>query len=225
MEQMCMHSHLRAGHEFHLYTYDPPTNVPAGVQLHDAADVLSPERIFRSSNGAVGDFANYFKYHVLRDQGGCWTEMDELCVRPWGDLGQFVSSEHVAGGGNVIDQAAINIEAGHPLMVSLVEQCDARLRDGGALTWGTFGVNQFAEAVRKLGLHVMPPGAFCPLPWWDAKLLIQSGFEDWGSAWKAALEQSHGIQLWNEAWRREGWDKDSVPAGSMYAYCQKWAIR
>lgn len=211
MERLCIQSYLQFGHTFRLYCYAVPEGTPEGVQVMDASKILPESRIFRSSNGAVGDFANYFKYLVLRDQGGCWTEMDEVCLRPWDDLGYFISSEWNKGGGLTIDQAAINIEAHHPLMVSLVEKCEKRLLDDAPLEWGTFGVESFDREVRAQGLlqRVKIPEMFCPLPWWEAPSLC-------GSNDIEIPEGAFGIQTWNEAWRRGGWDKDSAPPGSPY---------
>jgi hypothetical protein len=124
MERLVIRSYLRFGHSFRLYTYGKVENVPSGTEVLDGAEILPPSRIFRSSNGAVGDFANLFKYYVLRDFGGCWTEMDEVCLRPWDlrFLGGFISSEATEDGGAIIDQAAICIEPGHALMRGLVDQ-------------------------------------------------------------------------------------------------------
>lgn len=215
MERLVIRSHQLAGHTFRLYAYGKLEGVPADVEIVDAATVLPPQRIFRSSNGAVGDFANLFKYYALADFGGCWTEMDEVCLRPWTELGAFISSEADESGGVHIDQAAISIEAGHVLLTSLIAECEVQLSAlrGAPFMWGTFGVGQFARAVKAHGLEarVVPPGAFCPLPWWQAVTIWRP------EAQVEIPRDAYGIQLWNEAWRREGWDKERAPAGSLYA--------
>lgn len=209
MERLCIRSYLRFGHPFRLYAYGTPEGVPAGTELVDAGTILPESAIFRSTNGAVGDFANFFKASVLLRDGGCWTEMDEVCLRPWDGLGSFISSEAGEDGSVQIDQAAISIEPGHALMAYLVESCERRLKDNAPFEWGTFGVTAFQAAVKAHGLEsrVLPPDHFCPLPWWKAEDLMRPG---------NIPESAYGIQLWNEAWRRKGWDKDTVPKGSLY---------
>ena len=210
MERLCVRSFLRFGYRFRLYVYDEPKGVPEGVELVDAATIVPAARVFLADNGAVGDFANYFKYRALCETGGCWTEMDEVCLRPWTDLGLFISSEADPTGTSTIDQAAIQIEAAHPLMMTLVEWCEQRLQESGPFPWATFGPSQFARAValHELQVRVCAPGVFCPLPWWEAADLLVPG---------TIPATAYGIQLWNEVWRREQWDKDAAPAGSLYA--------
>ena len=40
MEQMCLSSFVKNGHEVHLYTYDNVKNIPEGVQIKDGNDIL-----------------------------------------------------------------------------------------------------------------------------------------------------------------------------------------
>lgn len=219
MERTCVNSFLRLGHPFTLYVYGHVEGIPGGVDVVDAASVLPASEIFRSTNGAVGDFANFFKYHALRDVGGVWTEMDEVCLRPWCGLGPFISSEEGENGARV-DQAAIGIEARHPMMESLVERCARHLAEhkGAPFEWGTFGVPAFTAAVEEFGLasRMVPSTHFCPLPWWKAADLLTPG---------EIPHESFGIQLWNEAWRREGWEKDAAPEGSLYRKLCDWVAR
>ena len=141
MERLTIKSHQANGHTFRLYAYGTPEGLPPGVDLADASAILPASSIFRSVNGAVGDFANYFKYRVLLAEGGCWTEMDEVCLRPWDDLpASYVSTEAAGSGPSIIDQAAIQIGAGHPLLAALVESCERRIKEGPPYEWSCFGV-------------------------------------------------------------------------------------
>src|SRR5260221_3085513 len=65
------------------------------------------------------------------------------------------------------------------------------------------------SARHRLEEHSLPPGAFCPVDWWDAaKLVAPAGAEPPGA---------HAVHFWNEVWRYKGMDKDGAyPADSLY---------
>ena len=74
MEQLCIKSFLKNGHEFHLYTYDTINNVPEGTVIKNGSDILPKNMIFTYSSGpgkgSVAAFANFFRYKLLLDRGG-----------------------------------------------------------------------------------------------------------------------------------------------------------
>ena len=73
LEQLCLKSFVAQGHSVHLYTYDRIDNVPQGVTLQDAAEILPPSNIFRNQlgkgKGSLAAFSDLFRYKLL--------------VRPW----------------------------------------------------------------------------------------------------------------------------------------------
>jgi hypothetical protein len=85
MEQLSIRSYLAQGYSFHLYVYEPLENVPAGVVLRRAAEILGPEEIFcyqtGPGKGSVAAFSNSFRYKLLLERGGWWTDLDSVCLR------------------------------------------------------------------------------------------------------------------------------------------------
>src|SRR3954467_14258102 len=83
VEQLCLKSFVAKGHNVHLYTYDAIENVPQGVTLQDAAQILPPSQIFRNrrgrGKGSLAGFSDLFRYKLLLDKGGWWVDTDVFC--------------------------------------------------------------------------------------------------------------------------------------------------
>ena len=75
LEQLVIASFLENGHEFHLYTYDQVSGVPAGAQIIDAREILPEDRVFTRKDGWGGyaNFSDLFRYHLLHKRGGWCT--------------------------------------------------------------------------------------------------------------------------------------------------------
>jgi hypothetical protein len=94
LEQLCLKSFVARGHSVHLYTYDPIENVPQGVTLQDAAQILPPSQIFRNrlgkGKGSVAAFSDLFRYKLLLDKGGWWVDADVFCLKPFDFAAPYV---------------------------------------------------------------------------------------------------------------------------------------
>jgi hypothetical protein len=44
LEQLSIASFLQNGHDYHLYVYDEPKNVPVGTLIRDAGEILPSSR-------------------------------------------------------------------------------------------------------------------------------------------------------------------------------------
>src|SRR5215218_1765586 len=66
----CLRSFTELGHRFHLYTYEP-VDVPPGVDLLDANDIIPFEEIFYYRNPITGrsddlsPFSDLFRFRLL----------------------------------------------------------------------------------------------------------------------------------------------------------------
>lgn len=66
MEQLSVSSFLLNGHEYHLYVYDEPKNIPVGTVIKDANEILPSSRIFQYKHyPTYAGFANFFRYKLL----------------------------------------------------------------------------------------------------------------------------------------------------------------
>lgn len=91
IELLTINSFIENGHEFNLWVYNTiKTKLPTGVKLRDANDIIPASRIFRykyvntfgHGKGSVSGFSDVFRYKLLLDNGGWWTDMDITCLKP-----------------------------------------------------------------------------------------------------------------------------------------------
>jgi hypothetical protein len=93
LEMLTLRSFAHFGHEFHLWAYDDlsTNSFPKGVTLRDAEEIIPRRQVFaklgtdretgvgRNSFGAP--FSDLFRYKLLCEHGGIWTDMDVTCNR------------------------------------------------------------------------------------------------------------------------------------------------
>ncbi|MEP0566208.1 MAG: glycosyltransferase family 2 protein, partial [Paracoccaceae bacterium] len=104
LEQLCVQSFLDAGHHVVLYSYEPIGNVPDGVELRDAGDVL-PEAGFlvHERTGSPALHSDLWRYRLLENADRMiWADTDAYCHQPFrpveGHLYGWESEHHVNGG-------------------------------------------------------------------------------------------------------------------------------
>lgn len=88
-EHNSIKSYLVAGYEYHLYTYDHVDNIPAGVIIKDGNEILDKKEIFYYE-GSIAPFSDLFRYKLLLERGGVWTDCDIICVRPFPDELEYI---------------------------------------------------------------------------------------------------------------------------------------
>ena len=86
IEVACISSYLKQGHEFHLYAYSSFPNLPKGAVWKDANEIIPEQDIFTyekgPGKGSYAAFANLFRYKLLFEKGGWWSDMDFICLKP-----------------------------------------------------------------------------------------------------------------------------------------------
>jgi hypothetical protein len=245
LERLALASWLTHGHEVHLYAYAEIANVPPGVVLRDASEVISEREIFThtersgSGEGSPAGFANWFRYEVLHANGGWWADTDVIGLRPW----EF--SEPYCFGledKTVVNVAVMKAPAGSDLtrtlrgialrphvglpweprrkrLVRLAQQMWRR-RHRWDLAWGQTGPQALTAAVKHLGLgaYVKPTACFYPIHYDEWPL----PFSDSPRA-RELVRESHAVHLWNEMLRRGSLDKNATfhPASLI----EEWKAR
>lgn len=241
LELLSVRSFLAHGHPVELYTYDAPANLPPGVLVRDAAEIvpeslapLNPVAPF--AKGSMGAFSDYFRYHLLGARGGWWSDLDVVCLRPW----QFAepaltASTDEKGFGRIANTCVMRFPAQHPLMLacrSAIAQFDISQVD----------INQTGplllhEKMGELGLRHLTtaPSVFCPVPWNASWQLLRPLWQRFTfDEIKQRIRRPHltshfttatvATHLWNETWRNAGWDKQARHAStSLYErYQRRW---
>lgn len=89
MENLCIASFLDKGYLFQLWTYDASTKaIVDGVEYKDANEIIPSDRAFQYQNtnqyghgkGSWAGFSDIFRYELLYQKGGWWTDMDITCL-------------------------------------------------------------------------------------------------------------------------------------------------
>lgn len=114
--ELCLRSHVANGIDFQLFTYQSYGNVPEGVRVRDANEILPTECIFTHNSGSMAPFSDWFRYTWMSREGGFWCDLDVISltknvpqVFPW-------FAEESEG---VIAIGAFGFPAGHPLTEDL----------------------------------------------------------------------------------------------------------
>src|SRR5437764_11571217 len=138
MEQLSIASFINNGHEYHLYVYDEPKNIPAQTIVKDANEILVAARIFQyKHHQTYAGFANFFRYKLLLERGGWWADTDAICLKPFDLSAEFVFSSERGGGGPIVNVGAIKVPAGSAVMQYAWKAC--RRLDPTQLKWSQCG--------------------------------------------------------------------------------------
>ncbi len=209
MERLSLSSFVAHGHDVDLsvdlYVYDDVANVPDGVRLRDAAEVLPRSAIFRyAGSGSLAGFSNFFRYKLLLERGGWWVDTDVVCVRPFDFESEQVFASELFHGAPMVTSCVIRAPAGSAAMEQAWQTCAAS--NTAKLKWAQTGPHLCAEVVRAHGLEssVQPPEAFCPVPFYEWQTLVDP------SAKIEIPAATYAVHLWNEMWRRGGVDKSGA---------------
>jgi hypothetical protein len=232
MSVACLRSFLRHGHRVVLHVYDAPDDVPAGVELADAAKLLPRDRVraYRKS-GSHAFAANQFRYEALAAGLGLYVDCDCYCVRP------VEAADYIMGweSSSRICNAVLKMPAGSPLLAQMRSIFDMRafippwasgkirrkyrLRAAigrpvplPEMEWGTTGPLALTHYARHFGVlgEVAPPDVFYSLALDHAKLLFEPGL----TLQDLTTPRTRIVHLWNEYIRHI---KGAPPAGSPLA--------
>lgn len=93
LNQLCLKSHLQAGHPTTLYCTDTVTNAPEGVELRPASEIMEIDM------AVVGEtspsfLSNVFRYKMIRKTGAVWIDCDAFCHRPFPEDQGYIFGGH-----------------------------------------------------------------------------------------------------------------------------------
>ncbi len=215
-QQLAMKSFVDFGHEYILYAYRN-FDVPSGVELRDAGEILPESRVFfygaraDVGRGSVAGFSNLFRYNMMHVKGNWWVDADVVCLSetvPSSDI--FMSWEYETLIGNAILK--------FPKLYDLVRALrDSAESAGVDLEWGATGPCLLTRLVKEHNLLdlVSPQPLGYPVQSMDALHILIPARSD------EVQERIHGkpfLHMWNEIFRRAvifPWM--APPRGSMAA--------
>ncbi len=219
LERLSLRSFLAHGHPVRLFTYGDVEGIPEGVEHHDGREILPDTSLFTYAEGfgrgSYAAFSNLFRYKLLLEHGGIWSDADVVCLRPFEFPEYAVAVERNPP---LATQGRPSVRLGNcvlkaPRNSRALLECytAAEAADKSAVRWGDIGPRLVTDVFMRHGLQrfAMPAEAMCPLDWWNIKALVTAPLP--------ALPNSYGVHLWNEMWRANELDKDGAyPADCAY---------
>jgi hypothetical protein len=209
MEQLTLRSFVACGHRFVLWVYRPLQNdVPEGVAVRDAGEILPPDKVFCYEagpwRGSYAGFSDLFRYKLLYDRGGWWSDMDVACLKPL-DFDQWYAF-HPAEGIPLIGTVMKT-----PPKSELMRRCflwTLQNVDASNTTW-LKPVRVLVGEAKRLGLlnYVLPTSAVSS-NWKDG--------ERFATTDARPPAELHLIHWCNEWLKSQRFDKDRPIAGTAY---------
>lgn len=154
MEQLSAASYIYHGEDFHLYTYGPCKNVPDGVVIKDANEIVPEEDINKFQN--LANFSDWFRYNLLYEKGNWWVDLDTVLLRPFDTLADhvFVNQYPDRGHKDQVNGDFIKAPKKSFVMKWLIDEC-LKL-DWKTNEWSDIGPNLLTRAIHHFSLPILP---------------------------------------------------------------------
>lgn len=222
LERACVQSFLAKGHRFNLYVYDTVENVPDECVLLDAAAIVPRSEIFAHDAGpgagSLAGFSDLFRYKMLYEHGGWWTDLDVFCLTDTLPEQPIVIARQDA---ELINGAIVRFPARHGAMLDAHRESAIK---GRSIAWAEIGPELLTRYVeeRKIVTAVLPAPVFYPLHFTQ----FWAVFDPRRTAHAAEMMRGSAcLHLWNEMIRRNGIDKHVLPPhGSLLRNLYEWTI-
>ncbi len=105
LQYLSLKSMLLTGHNVTLYTYNKLNNIPEGINVADANEILNKSKIFKYRNGfnsgSYAGFSDWFRIKCLYENGTAWFDCDILAIKNINDFSLndiIISSEYYHDG-------------------------------------------------------------------------------------------------------------------------------
>lgn len=221
LEQLCLKSFVDAGHPVRLYHYGALENVPEGIELADAGEVLPrTDFLTHERTGSPALHSDLFRYRLLAtSENTIWADTDAYCLRPFrSDTGHFYgweSDRHINGG-------VLGLPADSPTLGALLDFAsdefaippwydgeEARAlqahRDAGTpvhvseMPWGVWGPHALTHFLHATGEHrfALPQEALYPFSFKERRKMLKRDLDI--SPW--VTENSLSVHLYGRRMR------------------------
>ena len=197
LEQLCLKSFVDAGQHIKLYTYEGVNNVPDGVEIDDANEILPQTGFLRHERtGSPALHSDVFRYHMLaKTDRTIWADTDAYCVKPFrtsnGHFYAWESEELVNGGvlglppdsetlGRLLDFTSDDYAIPQWYRPRYIRNLKQK-RDAGSpvaaseMPWGVWGPHALTHFLKTTGevRHAMRPAALYPFSFSDRNLMVR----------------------------------------------------
>lgn len=216
-EKLCICSYLHHGHSIEIYSYHP-LDLPIGAISKDAAEILPQSAIFYFSEGpgkgSVAGFVDLFRYKLIYEKGGIWTDLDILCLKSYEDLPEsFLVYQEEVNHPHAIGTGVFGFTKKSDLCLKLFNEA---LCFDEKSNWGDAGP-LLATRLYNEGPHedisVLSKDTFYAISYQDA---LSLGLVEQYKRCELLTINSHGSHWWNEIWRRSHIPKHKLPPAESF---------
>jgi Glycosyltransferase sugar-binding region containing DXD motif len=223
IERLAIKSFLDNGWRFQLYVYDDPDNVPEGCEVLDASVIIPERQVFKEGvtsglhAGSIGAFSDLFRYQLLYQRGGMWTDTDVINFKKFDPDGErFISSE-ISDASLVTPNGAIMAApAGDSFVGRAHERALELLSTRGEIFFTRVGPYLLAELLLERGLdaiELMPPAFLGPISWMNSASLLQPF--DLMMA-REEIRSATNLHVYTETWRTLMLGLDRPPSSDTF---------
>lgn len=222
IERLAIRSYLDNGWRFQLYAYDDVENVPHGCEVLDASAIIPRKAVFREGfrsglhAGSVGAFSDLFRYRLLYERGGMWTDTDVINLKRFDPDGSaFISTELSDAGLVTLNGAIMAAPAGQAFIGRAYERASELLRSD-EMFFTRIGPYLLAELLVESGVEsmaLMPPNFLSAVFWMNAAHLL-----DPYDSFMQRLQKLDAVNLhaYTEMWRMLGLGLDRPPGPETF---------
>lgn len=228
LERVCLSSFVKNGHTTVLHTYGKVGNVPGGVIVSDANEILSESHVFSNTgdgigNGGFAGFSDWFRYELLGTHPGWWCDTDMVCLRRFDfDQNCVVATSRERQWGTLALGCALRLDPDDPLLNFCMDFCrNNNVKELVSQSYIAVGPGLLQRGIRELGLqhYEVPPDTFCSISWRHSRFLTSSPVDRviynikrrirGGEPIERIKSSSKGLHLWHSTWKLGGIEKDS----------------
>jgi hypothetical protein len=166
MGQLTLKSFIDNGHEADLWVYNKEcAGVPNGVNIKDAGEILNPERIYSYKgygdcrDGSYGGFSDLFRYYLLKEVGGWYSDMDVTCLKNFESINEqkFVIKPYssLKYTGNII-----KTPKNHPFLLTCIEETEKNVDENNSSWIKPVEIFNSCIEIHKLQKFVVPESYF-----------------------------------------------------------------
>lgn len=148
LAHLSLKSFLLCNYDVILYTYNNIGNVPNGVCIRDANEILDKSKIFRYKDGfkTYSGFANLFRYKRLYEYGGTWLDLDVLLIKRLSNEDIIICSQTQEDIYSSPNNAMLRFPAKDPLIKTMLDYSEKRGSDVNHAETGPLLVKKLLDA-------------------------------------------------------------------------------
>lgn len=196
LEQLSVKSFMSNGHEYHLYIYDHVKNIPSGVVIKNANEIISKKDVYQSeflikNKLTYCGFSDYFRFKLLLDKGGFWTDLDVICLKHFDFKDDYIFCQDKSQGMTKIDTSIIKCPKNNNMIKEIYEY----IKKNPIKTTEKGKIIPFLGKMvykYKLEKYAKKVNVFCSLPYTQLPKLVYKGFDI------KDYENSYSVHVWNQ---------------------------